>query len=55
MIERTHALPYLLRHRVIATPNEVWAMDITYIPMARGFLFLSLMQASPVGIHVFLH
>ena len=25
-----------LRHRTITRPNEVWAMDITYIPMARG-------------------
>jgi putative transposase len=33
--------PYLLRDRMIATPNEVWAMDITYIPMRRGFLFLA--------------
>ena len=33
--------PYLLRHRVITTPNEVWTMDITYIPMARGFVSLA--------------
>ncbi len=32
--------PYLLRHRVIDRPNQVWATDITYIPMARGFVFL---------------
>jgi putative transposase len=32
--------PYLLRERVIETPNEVWAADITYIPMARGFVYL---------------
>ena len=29
--------PYLLRGMVITRPNQVWAMDITYIPMARGF------------------
>src|SRR4051794_25526662 len=29
--------PYLLRDRAVERPNEVWAMDITYIPMARGF------------------
>ena len=29
--------PYLLRGIEIARPNQVWAMDITYIPMARGF------------------
>lgn len=33
--------PYLLRDRVIARPNEVWAMDITYIPMRRGFVYLA--------------
>jgi putative transposase len=39
---RAHPVfPYLLRHRAITRPNQVWAMDITYIPMARGFLFLA--------------
>jgi len=39
---RAHPVyPYLLRHRVITRPNEVWAMDITYIPMARGFVYLA--------------
>ena len=33
--------PYLLRDRVIERPNEVWAMDITYIPMSRGFVYLA--------------
>jgi transposase InsO family protein len=28
--------PYLLRGMEITRPNQVWAMDITYIPMARG-------------------
>src|SRR5450755_4916802 len=32
--------PYLLRGLAIAEPNHVWASDITYIPMARGFLYL---------------
>jgi putative transposase len=32
--------PYLLRHRVITRPNQVWAADITYIPMRRGFVYL---------------
>src|SRR4051794_34685045 len=30
--------PYLLRGLVVDRPNQVWAMDITYIPMARGFV-----------------
>lgn len=32
--------PYLLRGMVIDRPNQVWATDITYIPMARGFMYL---------------
>jgi putative transposase len=33
--------PYLLRGIEITRPNQVWAMDITYIPMARGFAYLA--------------
>ena len=33
--------PYLLRGVPIERPNQVWAMDITYIPMARGFVYLT--------------
>lgn len=32
--------PYLLSGVEITRPNQVWAADITYIPMARGFLYL---------------
>jgi putative transposase len=32
--------PYLLRGLEITRPNQVWATDITYIPMSRGFLYL---------------
>ena len=32
--------PYLLRKLVIDRPNQVWATDVTYIPMARGFVYL---------------
>jgi putative transposase len=32
--------PYLLRDRIISRPNHVWAADITYIPMRRGFVYL---------------
>ncbi|MEK7329899.1 MAG: IS3 family transposase [Candidatus Eisenbacteria bacterium] len=32
--------PYLLEGMEITRPNQVWAADITYIPMARGFLYL---------------
>ncbi|OGI60287.1 MAG: integrase [Candidatus Muproteobacteria bacterium RIFCSPHIGHO2_01_FULL_61_200] len=32
--------PYLLRDLLIDRPNQVWATDITYIPMQRGFLYL---------------
>ena len=33
--------PYLLRKLPVTRPNHVWAMDITYIPMARGFVYLA--------------
>jgi len=33
--------PYLLRGLSMTRPNQVWAMDITYIPMARGFVYLA--------------
>jgi len=33
--------PYLLRGLKVDRPNQVWAMDITYIPMARGFVYLA--------------
>jgi len=32
--------PYLLRDLEITRPNHVWAMDLTYLPMRRGFLYL---------------
>jgi len=33
--------PYLLRKLAVERPNQVWAMDITYIAMARGFVYLA--------------
>jgi putative transposase len=32
--------PYLLRNMEITHPNQVWSIDITYIPMAKGFMYL---------------
>ena len=32
--------PYLLRDMTVDRPNQVWCADITYLPMARGFLYL---------------
>ncbi len=32
--------PYLLRDLVIDRPNQVWCSDVTFVPMARGFLYL---------------
>jgi putative transposase len=32
--------PYLLRKLSVTRPNQVWAIDITYVPMARGFVYL---------------
>jgi putative transposase len=33
--------PYLLRGLAITRPDQVWAMDISYIPLARGFVYLA--------------
>src|SRR3954470_3729204 len=35
------AYPYLLRDRVLTRPDEVWSSDITYVPMRRGFMYLT--------------
>src|ERR1700739_3183873 len=32
--------PYLLRNMTIDRPNQVWAAEITYLPIGRGFLYL---------------
>ena len=32
--------PYLLRNLKITHPNQVWAMDITYVPVSKGFMYL---------------
>jgi putative transposase len=37
---RHKVYPYLLRNLQITRPNQAWAMDITYIPMAKGFVYL---------------
>src|SRR5207253_5396674 len=33
--------PYLLRNVAILRPNQVWSTDITYVPMPRGFMYLT--------------
>jgi putative transposase len=38
---RHPVFPYLLRELAIDRPNQVWAMDITYLPMRRGFVYLA--------------
>lgn len=35
-----YKFPYLLRNLEIVNPNQVWALDISYIPMRRGFMYL---------------
>ena len=32
--------PYLLRNVVISRPDQVWGVDITYLPLRKGFLYL---------------
>jgi putative transposase len=36
--------PYLLRNLSIVRPNQVWCSDITYIPMKKGFLYLTVIM-----------
>lgn len=33
--------PYLLRNVAIERPNQVWSIDITYVPLRQGFLYLT--------------
>jgi putative transposase len=39
--KREYIKPYLLKDLVIECPNQVWAIDITYIPMQHGFMYLT--------------
>jgi putative transposase len=39
--EGAKAYPYLLRDRVLTRADEVWSSDITYVPMRRGFMYLT--------------
>jgi len=41
--------PYLLRDLTIERPNQVWAADITYVPIGRGFLYLVAGRFCPGG------
>ena len=40
-MKQAKVCPYLLRNAVIDRPNQVWSIDITYIPMKHGFLYLT--------------
>ena len=39
-MQQAKVCPYLLRNAVIDRPNQAWSIDITYIPIKRGFLYL---------------
>lgn len=39
--ENKYIHPYLLRNLNVERPNQVWAIDITYIPMEKGFMYLT--------------
>ena len=39
--QKAAVVPYLLRNTVIERPNQAWSIDITYIPIKRGFLYLT--------------
>ncbi len=40
-LKQAQVVPYLLRNAVITRPNQAWSIDITYIPMKHGFLYLT--------------
>lgn len=40
-MQQAKVCPYLLRNAVIERPNQAWSIDITYIPIKRGFLYLT--------------
>ena len=40
-MQQTKICPYLLRNTVIDKPNQAWSIDITYIPIRRGYLYLT--------------
>ena len=39
--EEHRIYPYLLRNMTIIWPNQVWASDITYVPMPQGWMYLT--------------
>lgn len=39
--KQAQVVPYLLRNAVIDAPNQAWSIDITYIPIRHGFLYLT--------------
>ena len=39
--KHAEVVPYLLRNAVIERPNQAWSIDITYIPIKHGFLYLT--------------
>ena len=36
-----HIMPYLLKNAVITRPNQAWSIDITYVPIEHGYLYLT--------------
>ncbi len=40
-MQQTKVCPDLLRNAVVDKPNQAWSIDITYIPIKRGFLYLT--------------
>ena len=45
VVNKSHKIyPYLLKNLQIKRPNQVWCTDITYIPMAKGFIYLTVIM-----------
>ena len=39
--QHAQVMPYLLKNVVITRPNQAWSVDITYVPIKHGFLYLT--------------
>ena len=39
--QQAQVMPYLLKHVDVQQPNQAWSIDITYIPLEHGFVYLT--------------
>ncbi|MEY8275673.1 hypothetical protein [Blautia marasmi] len=49
-MQQAKVCPYPLRNAVIDAPNQAWSIDITYIPIRHGFLYLTAVIDFPAAV-----